>query len=149
MTIDDEFYVKIGRMTVAFGELDFMVALLAANMTQLLNEDEPQLFTARKLEDIKSWAKKHDVQLGGELVEDLVAVAGDVRALLARRQDAVHGLWVQEGDAWSAWVMKLPKGATKGVPSKTDAATVEALEEDARTLEMRVTQALTDILKLT
>jgi hypothetical protein len=25
MTIDDEFYLKIGRMTVAFGELDFIV----------------------------------------------------------------------------------------------------------------------------
>jgi hypothetical protein len=36
MTIDDQFYVKIGRMTVAFGELDFMVAYLAANMAERL-----------------------------------------------------------------------------------------------------------------
>jgi hypothetical protein len=63
MTIDDEFYVKIGRMTVAFGELDFMVAYLAANMAERLDEGEPQQFSARKLEDIKSWARKNEDRL--------------------------------------------------------------------------------------
>lgn len=109
MTIDDEFYVKIGRMTVAFGELDFMVAYLAANMAEQLGEGEPHHFTARKLENIKSWARKHEGRVGPELVDALVRVAGDIRALLVRRQDAVHGLWLQEGDASTAWTMKLPK----------------------------------------
>jgi hypothetical protein len=111
MTIDDDFYVKIGRMTVAFGELDFMVAYLAAHLAERLGEGEPQLFTARKLEDIKSWARRHKDRLGRELVDDLVGVAGDVKALLVRRQDAVHGLWLQEGDASTAWALKLPRGA--------------------------------------
>jgi hypothetical protein len=148
VTIDDEFYAKIGRMTVAFGELDFMVAYLAANMAVRLGEGEPQQFTARKLEDIKSWARKHEDWLGRELVNDLVGVAGDVKALLGRRQDAVHGLWLQEGDAATAWSLKLPKGGTMGVPSTTDAATVDALAGEARTLDKRVAQATVPILKL-
>lgn len=148
MTIDDEFYVKIGRMTVACGELDFMVAYLAANMAERLSEAEPQRFTARKLEDIKSWARKHEDQIGRELVDDLVRVSGDVKALLLQRQDAVHGLWLQEGDASSAWVMKLPKGATLGVPSKTDSASIDALVEQAQRLARRVSEAAVGILKL-
>lgn len=148
MTIDDEFYVKIGRMTVAFGELDFMVAYLAANMAALLGEGEPQQFTARKLEDIKSWSRGHEDRLGRDLVDELVDVAGDVKALLGRRQDAIHGLWLQEGDASTAWALKLPKGGLMGVPSKTEAGTVDALAEEARALEKRVAQATVPILKL-
>lgn len=148
MTIDKEFYVKIGRMTVAFGELDFMVAYLAANMAAYLGEGEPQQFTARKLEDIKSWARKNEDRLGRELVDYLVRVAGDVKALLVRRQDAVHGLWLQEGDASTAWAMKLPKGGTMGVPSKTDGATVDLLAEEARDLARRVGEATVGILRV-
>lgn len=148
MTIDDEFYVKIGRMTVAFGGLDFMVAYLASNMAARLGEEEPSQFTARKLEAIKSWARKHEDRLGKEHVGELVNVAGVVKALLRRRQDAMHGLWLQEGDATTAWSMKLPKGRTMGVPSKTKAATVDALAEEARTLERRVGQATVGILRL-
>lgn len=148
MTVDDEFYMKIGRMTVAFGELDFMLAYLAANMAEYLGEGEPQQFTARKLEDIKSWARKNEDRLGRELVDDLVRVAGDVKALLVRRQDAVHGLWLQEGDAPTAWAMKLPKGATIGVPSKTDGTTVDLLAEEARGLARRVGEATVGILRL-
>jgi hypothetical protein len=149
MTINDEFYVKIGRMTVAFGELEFMVAYLAAKMAARLDEGEPQLFTGRKLDDIKSWARKHENWLGREIVVDLVSVAGDVKALLGRRQDAVHGLWLQEGDSSTALAMKLPKGATMGVPSKADAATVDALSEEAQTLQKRVSEVTVEILKLT
>jgi hypothetical protein len=148
MTIHDEFYVKLGRMTVAFGELDFMVAYLAANMAESLGEGEPQQFTARKLEGIKSWARKNEDLLGRELVHDLVRVAGDVKALLVQRQDAVHGLWLQEGDAATAWAMKLPKGATMGVPSKTDGATVDLLAQEARGLTRRLGEATVGILKL-
>jgi hypothetical protein len=78
-----------------------------------------------------------------------VAVAGDVKALLVRRQDAVHGLWLQEGEASTAWTLKLPKGATMGVPSQTEAATVDALAEEARSLGRRVGQATVGILRLT
>jgi hypothetical protein len=148
MTIDDEFYLKIGRMTVAFGELDFIVGYLAANMAERLGEGEPQQFTARKLEDIKSWARKNEGRLGRELVDSLVRVAGEVKALLMRRQDAVHGLWLQEGDASTAWAMKLPKGATVGVPSKTDTASVDALAEEARSLARRLGEVAVGILKL-
>jgi hypothetical protein len=81
MTIDEEFYGKIGRMTVAFGELDFMVAYLADNMAERLGEGERQQFTARKLDDIKSWARNNEDRLGHELVENLVRVAGDVKVL--------------------------------------------------------------------
>jgi hypothetical protein len=149
MTIDDDFYAKIGRMTVAFGELDFMVAYLAANLAARLDEGEPQLFTARKLDDVKSWARKHEDRLRRELLDDLVSVAGDVKALLVRRQDAVHGLWLQEGDASTAWAMKLPKGATRGAPSKTDAATVDVLAGEARDLARRLGDVTVGILRLT
>ena len=149
MTIDDAFYVRIGRMTVAFGSLDFMVAYLAANMAERLGEEEePSPFTAKKRETIKSWARKHEERLGKQAVHELVSVAGDVKALLRRRQDAVHGLWLQEGDADTAWSMKLPKGGTMGRPSKTDAATVDELAEKARALERRVGLATVPVLKL-
>jgi hypothetical protein len=117
-------------------------------MAERLGEGEPQQFTARKLEDIKSWARKNEGRLGRELVDSLVRVAGEVKALLMRRQDAVHGLWLQEGDASTAWAMKLPKGATVGVPSKTDTASVDALAEEARSLARRLGEVAVGILKL-
>jgi hypothetical protein len=148
VTIDDEFYVRIGRMTVAFGGLDFMVDYLAAYMAAGLGVAEPSQFTARKLETIKSWAREHADWLGKELVDELVNVAGEAKVLLRHRQDAIHGLWLQGADAPTAWTMRIPRGRTIGVPTETDGATVDALTQGARTLENRVARAALSVQKL-
>lgn len=56
VTINDEFYRKIGRMTVAFGNLDFFVAFLAENMADRLGGPVPK-FTQQKLRAIKTGAR--------------------------------------------------------------------------------------------
>jgi hypothetical protein len=142
MTIDDEFHGKIGRMTVACGELDFAVSSLAARMTEMLGQADSQPFTARKLDDIKACARWHGDRLDADLVDELVSLAGDIKGRLKRRRDAVHGLWLQEDDASTAWALKLPKGSRLGEPSNADAARVDQITDEAKALDLRTWQVL-------
>jgi hypothetical protein len=57
VTISDNLYLKIGRMTVEFGNLDFMVGVAAAHMAEHLDEDPAPKFTQQKLRAMKDWSK--------------------------------------------------------------------------------------------
>lgn len=147
MTINDDLYCKIGRMTVAFGNLDFMVGLAAGHMAERLGEDRVPKFTQQKLRAMKDWSKAHAQVVGADLSAEIVTFANDAGALLRRRPDGAHGMWLQEGDVSTAWAMRLPDGDTKGVRSSTDAETVDRLTQDAAELNLRVGQLAVRLLK--
>lgn len=149
VTITDDLYCKIGRMTVEFGNLDFMVGLVAERMAQRLRDTAPvPKFTQQRLRAIKDLSKAHAGIIGDELSAQLVQFANDAAAVLRNRPDGAHGMWLQEADAAGAYAMKLDPGETMGVRSSTDLSTVERLTKEAIELNLRLGPLAVRFLKL-
>ncbi len=92
----DDFYIKLGKMTAAFADLDSVTTILMSVLGALV--DEPPLpqwkGTSNKAGWIERWAKRH-ADLLGDQAAGLQSAAQNIQDLMKRRRDAVHGLPIQ------------------------------------------------------
>ena len=147
--LGDDLYIKLGRMTVEFGGLDFFVGLLAGHMAERLNESPVRVFTAQQLEQIKEWAKSHAAALGDDLVRDVSSFCGDAKGLLRRRHEGIHGLWLSDHpDEGQSFVLKLRAGDTMGYRSETTSETIVLLTAEATAMANRASALTVQFLKL-